>query len=226
VPAEKAKGDMPYGIPVPGHKGMVTSPYSPEGNYVDVSAFAPGSAVRDPYTGKIFLVPWVRMNSASQNFPHHFDVLRERMLDPTDYELVVNYFLWGVRWRRCVLARFGTGTDAASGGGAEHRCLQSHGAWGGGRKRARILFAETSVRARQRTRGRAYCVVLLLWDADTGLLMLIPGIRGQMEVVRFHWKDGLPDSRWNWLHTATAALARNPAKSGSTEFAERPSMRV
>jgi len=57
VPAEKAKGDMPYGIPVPGHKGMVTSPYSPEGNYIDVSAFAPGSAVRDPYTGKVFLVP-------------------------------------------------------------------------------------------------------------------------------------------------------------------------
>ena len=57
VPPEKAKGDMPYGIPVPGHKGMVTSPYSPEGNYVDVSAFASGSAVRDPYTGKIFLVP-------------------------------------------------------------------------------------------------------------------------------------------------------------------------
>jgi len=57
APPEKAKGDMPYGIPVPGHKGMVTSPYSPEGNYIDVSAFAPGSAVRDPYTGKIFLVP-------------------------------------------------------------------------------------------------------------------------------------------------------------------------
>jgi hypothetical protein len=57
VPAEKAKGDMPYGIPVPGHKGMVTSPYSPDGNYVDVSAFPSGSAVRDPYTGKIFLVP-------------------------------------------------------------------------------------------------------------------------------------------------------------------------
>jgi len=57
VPPEKAKGDMPYGIPVPGHKGMVTSPYSPEGNYIDVSAFARGSAVRDPFTGKIFLVP-------------------------------------------------------------------------------------------------------------------------------------------------------------------------
>jgi len=57
VPAEKAKGDMPYGIPVPGQKGMVTSPYLPEGNYIDVRAFAPGSAVKDPYTGKIFRVP-------------------------------------------------------------------------------------------------------------------------------------------------------------------------
>jgi hypothetical protein len=55
--APQAKGDVPYGIPVPGHKGMVTSPYVPEGNYIDVSAFAAGSAVRDPYTGKIFLVP-------------------------------------------------------------------------------------------------------------------------------------------------------------------------
>ena len=57
VPAQKAKGDMPYGIPVPGRKGMVISPYLPEGNYIDVSAFLPGAAVRDPYTGKIFRVP-------------------------------------------------------------------------------------------------------------------------------------------------------------------------
>jgi hypothetical protein len=57
APAGKAKGDMPYGIPVPGQKGMVMSPYLPEANYIDVSAFAPGSAVKDPYTGKIFRVP-------------------------------------------------------------------------------------------------------------------------------------------------------------------------
>jgi hypothetical protein len=57
APAEKAKWDMPYGIPVPGQKGMVTSPFIPEGNYIDVSAFVAGSAVKDPYTGKIFRVP-------------------------------------------------------------------------------------------------------------------------------------------------------------------------
>jgi hypothetical protein len=55
---EKAKANLPYGIPVPGRKGMVTSPYTPdEGKYVDVTGFASGSVVEDPYTGKFFLVP-------------------------------------------------------------------------------------------------------------------------------------------------------------------------
>ena len=57
APPEKAKGDMPYGIPIPGRKGLVTSPYLPDGTYIDVSAFAPATPVKDPYTGKIFLVP-------------------------------------------------------------------------------------------------------------------------------------------------------------------------
>ena len=55
---EKAKVDLPYGSPVPGRKSMVTSPYTPEeGKYVDVTGFASGSVVKDPYTGKLFLVP-------------------------------------------------------------------------------------------------------------------------------------------------------------------------
>lgn len=55
---EKIKADLPYGVPVPGRKGMVTSPYLPEdGKYIDVTDFASGSIVKDPYTGKFFLVP-------------------------------------------------------------------------------------------------------------------------------------------------------------------------
>ena len=55
---EKIKAGLPYGIPVPGRKGMVTSPYTPEdGKYVDVTGLASGSIVKDPYTEKLFLVP-------------------------------------------------------------------------------------------------------------------------------------------------------------------------
>ena len=43
--------------PVPGKPGFVTSPHSPAAGYVDVRGFPPGSEVKDPYSGKIFLVP-------------------------------------------------------------------------------------------------------------------------------------------------------------------------
>lgn len=51
-----AKGDYPYGVPVPGKPGFVRSPYSPD-KMTDVRGYAPGTEVKDPYTGKIFLVP-------------------------------------------------------------------------------------------------------------------------------------------------------------------------
>jgi hypothetical protein len=48
-----------YGTPVPGRRGFVYPPgvdTKPE-NMVDVRDFQPGQKVRDPRTGKIFLVP-------------------------------------------------------------------------------------------------------------------------------------------------------------------------
>jgi hypothetical protein len=58
TPTKKhSKNDMPYGIPVPGKQGLVTSPFSPDSGYIDVRSFPPGTEVRDPYTGKSFLTP-------------------------------------------------------------------------------------------------------------------------------------------------------------------------
>ncbi len=51
------KSSLPYAKPVPGKPGYVFSPYDKNGGYVDVTGFAPGSKVKDPYSGKVFLVP-------------------------------------------------------------------------------------------------------------------------------------------------------------------------
>ena len=51
------KGDLPYGTPVAGKPGLVTSPFAPDAGYIQVLGFPPGTPVEDPYTGKIFLTP-------------------------------------------------------------------------------------------------------------------------------------------------------------------------
>ena len=57
VVQEPVKKDYQYGAPVPGKPGFVTSPHAPYSGYVDVRGFPPGTEVKDPYSGKIFLVP-------------------------------------------------------------------------------------------------------------------------------------------------------------------------
>lgn len=60
-PAPRSVANPPAQYPtakiVPGKPGYVFSPYDPNGGYVDVNGFTPGSKVKDPYSGKIFLVP-------------------------------------------------------------------------------------------------------------------------------------------------------------------------
>jgi beta-lactamase regulating signal transducer with metallopeptidase domain len=54
IPVTDAK--LPYATAVPGKPGFVTSPFAPEG-YIDVRGLSKDEKVKDPYTGKIFLVP-------------------------------------------------------------------------------------------------------------------------------------------------------------------------
>jgi hypothetical protein len=48
---------FPTAVPVPGKPGFVTSPHNPEGGFIDVRGFLSGTEVKDPYSGKMFLVP-------------------------------------------------------------------------------------------------------------------------------------------------------------------------
>ena len=57
TPQPASARDLPYGTPVPGKPGFVTSPHSPNAGYVDIRGFPPGTEVKDPYSGKVFLVP-------------------------------------------------------------------------------------------------------------------------------------------------------------------------
>jgi len=51
------QAQYPTAKPVPGKPGYVFSPFDPSGGYVDVTGYTPGQKVKDPYSGKIFLVP-------------------------------------------------------------------------------------------------------------------------------------------------------------------------
>lgn len=54
---KEGKNGLLYGTPVPGKQGLVMSPFEPDSGYIDVRDFPSGTAVKDPYTDKIFLTP-------------------------------------------------------------------------------------------------------------------------------------------------------------------------
>lgn len=55
--SSSTQAQYPTAKPVPGKPGYVFSPFDPSGGYVDVNGYTSGQKVKDPYSGKIFLVP-------------------------------------------------------------------------------------------------------------------------------------------------------------------------
>jgi hypothetical protein len=137
------------------------------------------------------------MNSASDNFPHHLGVLRERMLHPSDYEKAVHYFLEEFagdqkfvqasdrpQMPHLVAALNSVVSNAVGQRVVLDGALVSY------------LREHRFVHGNARADGR---IVLFFYfeDADTGMVMLIPGVRGEGDVVRFHLTGGLTDPQKN-----------------------------
>ncbi len=57
IPVAQTRTDFPYGTPVVNKPGFVTSPHAPDAGYVDLRGFPPGTEVKCPYSGKLFLAP-------------------------------------------------------------------------------------------------------------------------------------------------------------------------
>lgn len=138
-----------------------------------------------------------RMNSASQNFPHHLGVLRERMQHPTDYEKAVHYFLEEFAGD----AEFVKASDKERMphlvdvlGKVVSKSLDKNVALEGAL--VSYLRAHRFVHGNAQADGR---IVLFFYfeEADTGMVMIIPGIRGQGDMARFHLTGGLTDPQKN-----------------------------
>ena len=57
APQKSATPQFPVAKAIPGKPGLVFNPFNPNGGYIDVSGYAPGSKVKDPDSQKIFIVP-------------------------------------------------------------------------------------------------------------------------------------------------------------------------
>jgi hypothetical protein len=137
------------------------------------------------------------MNSASQDFPRHLAALREWMLHPTDYEKAVYYFLEEFAGDKA----FVTSSDVDSqphlvavlgqvASKAIGRPVELEGALVSNLREHRFIHGNAKVDGR---------IVLFFYfvPGDTGMMMLIPGVRGEGDVARFQLSGGLTDPQKN-----------------------------
>jgi len=136
------------------------------------------------------------MNSASQNFPRHLGILRERLLHPTDYDQAVSYFLEE-------FAGDGEFVRASDPDKAPHlEAVLNHVVSGALSKRVEVEGLLVShLREHMFYHGNAQAdgrIVLFFYFVveDVGMMMLMPGMRGEADIARFRL-NGVPDPRTN-----------------------------
>jgi len=137
------------------------------------------------------------MNSASQDFPRHLGALREKMLHPTDYEAAVYYFLQEFAGDKDFIRTSETEKMphlVAALGNVISKAM------GKATKLNNVMVSY--LRAHRFVHGNAQAgerVVLFFYfeEAGTGMVMLIPGVQGEGDVIRFRMPDGLVDPKKN-----------------------------
>ena len=137
------------------------------------------------------------MNTASENLPHHLGVLLEKLQHPTDYEKGLHYFL------EEFAGDIGFMEQSLPEAAPHLLAVLTHIAGKALGQAAPLEHARLLHLAQLRFfHGNAAVAgrVLLFFyfeEADTGLLALIPGVRGGTEVALFRLMGGLADPKRN-----------------------------
>lgn len=139
----------------------------------------------------------MRVNTASQNLPHHLSVLRERMMHPENYELAATYFLEEFAGDIGFLFKSEPNLESHLVAVIKGILVKMFG--------RPIKLIDAKVFSLSEYRFFHGCasfenrVVLFFYfeEEETGIFLVMPGSKGEADVGRFKTPDGWSDPKKN-----------------------------